>query len=61
MIASGVCDADAYYRGPYEGGAAFLLIKDERFPRSKNIRWHGLLTFSHRQFRHCRFPIIVWL
>jgi hypothetical protein len=35
MIASGICDADAYYRGPYEGGAAFLLIKDEKFPRSK--------------------------
>ena len=35
MIASGVCDADAYYRGPYDGGAAFLLIKDEKFPRSK--------------------------
>lgn len=35
MIASGVCDADAYYRGPYDGGAAFLLIKDPNFPRSK--------------------------
>ena len=35
MIASGVCDADAYYRGPYDGGAALLLIKDEKFPRSK--------------------------
>ena len=33
MIASGVCRADAYYRCPYEGGAAFLLIKDENFPR----------------------------
>ena len=35
MIASGVCDADAYYRGPYDGGAAFLLIKDAKFPPSK--------------------------
>ncbi len=26
MIASGQCGADAYYRGPYEGGAAFLLL-----------------------------------
>jgi hypothetical protein len=34
MIVSGICDADAYYRGPYDGGAAFLLIKDPRFPRS---------------------------
>jgi hypothetical protein len=35
MIASGVCEADAYYRGPYEGGAAFLLIKDAAFPRRR--------------------------
>lgn len=28
MIASVVCRADAYYRCPYEGGAAYLLIKD---------------------------------
>lgn len=26
MIASGVCGADAYYRGPYDGGAAFMLL-----------------------------------
>ncbi len=26
MIASGVCGADAYYRGPYNGGAAFMLL-----------------------------------
>lgn len=26
MIASGVCNASAYYRGPYQGGAAFMLI-----------------------------------
>ena len=26
LIASGVCDADCYYRGPYEGGAVFFLI-----------------------------------
>jgi uncharacterized protein DUF6882 len=33
MIGSGVCRADAYYRCPYDGGAAFVLIKDENFPR----------------------------
>ncbi len=33
LLASGVCEADAYYRCPYEGGAAFVLIKDENFPR----------------------------
>lgn len=26
MVASGVCKADGYYRCPYEGGAAFVLI-----------------------------------
>ena len=26
MIACGVCGADAYYRGPYAGGAVFLLL-----------------------------------
>ena len=26
LIASGVCNADCYYRGPYEGGAVFFLI-----------------------------------
>jgi hypothetical protein len=34
MITSGVCDADAYYCGPYDGGAAFVLIKDPLFPHS---------------------------
>jgi hypothetical protein len=33
MLASGECQAAAYYRGPYTGGAAFLLIRDERFER----------------------------
>lgn len=28
MIASGVCNADAYYVGPYEGGAAYFLIRN---------------------------------
>ncbi|GAB4216019.1 MAG: hypothetical protein OHK0022_56630 [Roseiflexaceae bacterium] len=27
MVASGVCGADAYYRCPYEGGAAFVLLE----------------------------------
>jgi hypothetical protein len=26
MVASGLFDADAFYRGPYEGGAAFMLL-----------------------------------
>ena len=34
MIANGICRADAYYRCPYDGGAAFLLIQDENFPKN---------------------------
>jgi hypothetical protein len=30
MTACGMLGADAYYRGPYEGGAAFFLLGDER-------------------------------
>lgn len=33
MIASGVCQANAYYRCPYESGSAFVLIQDERLPK----------------------------
>jgi hypothetical protein len=32
MIASGLCNGDAYYRGPYDGGALFMLIRDDRYP-----------------------------
>ncbi len=31
MIASGVCEARAYYRCPYDNGAAFVLIDDPAF------------------------------
>jgi hypothetical protein len=33
-IATGVLDSHAYYRGPYEGGAVFLLITDSSFRRA---------------------------
>jgi hypothetical protein len=33
LIASGLCQANAYYRAPYDGGALFLLIQDDIFPR----------------------------
>lgn len=32
LAACAVLGADAYYRGPYEGGALFMLIKDPNFP-----------------------------
>ena len=34
LISSGICRANAYYRGPFDGGAAFLLIQDELFPHN---------------------------
>jgi hypothetical protein len=33
MIASGVCNGQAYYRGPYDGGALYMLIRDENYPQ----------------------------
>ena len=33
LIATGVCQADAYYRCPHDGGALFVLIQDETFPK----------------------------
>ena len=32
MIASGITHAQAYFRGPYDGGAAFFLIQDPAYP-----------------------------
>ena len=33
LFASGICEANAYYRCPYEGGALFVMIVDENFPK----------------------------
>jgi hypothetical protein len=47
MIASGACRADAYYRGPYEGGAVFVLIQDTSFPAGdENTIWRIASTFT---------------
>jgi hypothetical protein len=32
LVCSGLCQAKAYYCGPYEGGAGFVLITDDRLP-----------------------------
>jgi hypothetical protein len=36
-LGSGFCNALAYYRAPYEGGAAFLLIVDNGVPEKLNV------------------------
>jgi hypothetical protein len=33
LLASGLCEANGYYRCPYEGGALYVLIMDENFPK----------------------------
>ncbi|KAF9967369.1 hypothetical protein BGZ70_009831 [Mortierella alpina] len=33
VIASGVCNGNAYFRGPHEHGALCMLIRDYHFPR----------------------------
>jgi len=37
LIASGVCNANGYYRGPYTGGAAFFMIQDANFPKQDTL------------------------
>jgi hypothetical protein len=44
LIASGICDANAYFRAPYPGGGLFLLIKDQRFRREISNRVERILT-----------------
>jgi len=36
LVASGLCGVDAYYRGPYEGGAAFLLLSGPELRQQSN-------------------------
>jgi hypothetical protein len=36
LLASGICEANAYYRCPYEGGALYVLIMDENFPKCQD-------------------------
>ena len=58
MIAAGVCDADCYYRGPYENGAAFFLLevpelRERQSPPSRiiNVFMQFISTFevNHRR------------
>jgi hypothetical protein len=37
MIASGICDANAYYRGTYAGGALYMLIMDDNYPQDERL------------------------
>jgi hypothetical protein len=43
MVAVGVSGAGAYYRGPYNGGAAFLVIQEPLPPRSER---HNMLRIT---------------
>jgi hypothetical protein len=43
LIASGVCDAAAYYRGAYDGGAVYVLLYD---PEKKILRDESMIRMS---------------
>src|SRR5215469_5397105 len=43
LIASGVCDAAAYYRGAYDGGAVYVLLYD---PEKKILRDDSMVRMS---------------
>jgi hypothetical protein len=45
MIAAHVSGAGAYYRGPYDGGAVYLLIADPSFPHAASQPQELLATF----------------
>lgn len=44
LLASGICEANAYFRAPYDGGAAFLLIKDHAFPKNTDSPLNRIVT-----------------
>lgn len=44
VIASGLIDADAYFRAPYPGGALYLVIQDATFERSEERTLARLAT-----------------
>ncbi len=47
MVASALLDANIYYRGPYQGGAMFLLIKVPEFPiQITNTPEHVVTTIT---------------
>ena len=53
MVACGVCNADAYYRGPYEGGAAFFLMHQtplQEPPPSSSTEMINLMASVISQF-----------
>jgi len=56
MIASGVCQANAYFRAPYEGGAAFLLIKDETFPKHADPPLQRIATIFPQAIASIEIP-----
>ena len=53
MTAAGVCGADAYYRGPYEGGAVFFLIQQsplQKQPAVSPVKLVNLMSSVISQF-----------
>lgn len=45
LLATGICETNAYYRCPYDGGALYVLIMDESFPNCTDPSFFELLRF----------------
>jgi hypothetical protein len=68
-VASGLCQADAYYRGPYDGGGVFLLLtapETRRFAAPSPTHFIRVFTefvmnfaCPHRPARPCRLTRIT--
>src|SRR4051812_4518593 len=54
-VASGVFHANAFYRAPYEGGAAFLLVVDPEYPVNHTTPAVRIPTVIPQVLR--RFPV----
>ena len=56
LLASGICDANAYYRCPYEGGALFVLIMDDNFPKCQDPPLQRIATVFPQAIASLEIP-----
>nr|WP_162660490.1 DUF6882 domain-containing protein [Tuwongella immobilis] len=56
LLASSICEANAFYRCPYEGGALYVLIMDESFPKCTEPPLHQLATVFPQAIASLEIP-----
>ncbi len=56
LLASGICEANAYYRCPYEGGALYVLIMDENFPKCPDLPLQRIATVFPQAIASLEIP-----